>query len=428
MGAKEHSVPNRRVVHVTREEWREHTRQERERRAEEKRARLLEACRAAREAAEQEDVWMDRVEQAPIYTPTEAEWEDPLAYIRSIQAEASQYGICIVRAPVAPTTPGGLCMALQDAAFKFDTRQQAVRDEPWEDFSGGVTFQYGKRYSLREFQDAACAAAAKRFGGLHGCLPARLIEREYWRERQRRDGPPLLVEYGNDVDGSLFLGQDRLGASRWNLNSLPLEPGSALRHCGRPIPGVSTPMLYIGQLFSTFAWHVEDHFIFSINYQHLGAPKTWYGVPASDADRFERVARDSVYSRAVARLQAAGASEAEVWSQVERALMGKTTMFSPRLLVEAGVRVCRAVQCVGDYVLTFPRAYHAGFGNGFQVGEAVNFGMGGWWPFGEDARQRYRRLRHPAILPQEQVLCDEALQLAGRLRRQAEQRDRKSVV
>lgn len=135
-------------------------------------------------------------------------------------------------------------------------------------------------------------------------------QREYWRERERRDGPPLVVEYGNDVDGSLFLEQDRLGASRWNLNvrrgsglgvghgfgwcacstgqevggleqhekgrcasravalpsvastraatvrparlqSLPLEPGSALRHCGRPIAGVSTPMLYVGQLFST---------------------------------------------------------------------------------------------------------------------------------------------------------------------------------
>ena len=34
----------------------------------------------------------------------------------------------------------------------------------------------GKRYSLKEFQDAACAAAAKRFGGLHGCLPARTLE------------------------------------------------------------------------------------------------------------------------------------------------------------------------------------------------------------------------------------------------------------
>lgn len=41
------------------------------------------------------------------------------------------------------------------------------------------------------------------------------------------------------------------------------------------IPGVSTPMLYAGQLFSTFAWHVEDHFMYSINYQHLGASKTW---------------------------------------------------------------------------------------------------------------------------------------------------------
>ena len=34
----------------------------------------------------------------------------------------------------------------------------------------------GKRYSLREFQDAACGAAAKRFGGLHGSLPPRTLE------------------------------------------------------------------------------------------------------------------------------------------------------------------------------------------------------------------------------------------------------------
>lgn len=41
-----------------------------------------------------------------------------------------------------------------------------------------------------------------------------------------------------------------------------------------------------------------------------------------------------------------------------------------------------------------------------------------WWPFAEDARQRYRRMRHPAIIPHEQLLCDEALALAAQRQRQ----------
>lgn len=50
--------------------------------------------------------------------------------------------------------------------------------------------------------------------------------------------------------------------ARAPMQALPSEPGSALRHCpDRGIPGVTRPMLYCGQLFSTFAWHVEDHFM-----------------------------------------------------------------------------------------------------------------------------------------------------------------------
>ena len=39
--------------------------------------------------------------------------------------------------------------------------------------------------------------------------------------------------------------------------------------------GLTYPWLYFGALFSTFCWHVEDHFLYSVNYLHTGAAKTW---------------------------------------------------------------------------------------------------------------------------------------------------------
>ena len=38
---------------------------------------------------------------------------------------------------------------------------------------------------------------------------------------------------------------------------------------------------------------------------------------------------------------------------------------------------------------------------------------GDWWPYGEDARRRYRRLRRPGVIDHEQMLCLEALALHG---------------
>lgn len=39
--------------------------------------------------------------------------------------------------------------------------------------------------------------------------------------------------------------------------------------------GLTHPWLYFGALFATFCWHTEDHFLYSLNYLHEGAAKTW---------------------------------------------------------------------------------------------------------------------------------------------------------
>ena len=53
------------------------------------------------------------------------------------------------------------------------------------------------------------------------------------------------------------------------------QPASVLGHYDARMPGVNVPWLYLGMLFTAFAWHTEDHHLFSVNYHHFGAPKVW---------------------------------------------------------------------------------------------------------------------------------------------------------
>ena len=82
-------------------------------------------------------------------------------------------------------------------------------------------------------------------------------------------------------------------------------------------------------------------------------------------------------------------------------------------LPTVGIKVRRVVQAPGEFVITFPRAYHGGFSNGFCVGEAVNFSIGDWFPFGLEAAQRYRRLNRLPVLAHDELLCLEGLAIHG---------------
>lgn len=94
----------------------------------------------------------------------------------------------------------------------------------------------------------------------------------------------------------------KLSNSPWNLQVIARSSGSLTRFMPDDIPGVTSPMVYIGMLFSWFAWHVEDHELHSMNYLHTGSPKTWYAVPGDYAFAFEEIVRSEAYGVNIDRL------------------------------------------------------------------------------------------------------------------------------
>jgi len=351
--------------------------------------------------------WTDSIEFAPVFRPTAREFEEPFKYLKEIAAKAEKYGICKIVPPVKPSVPAGLVL---NKKFQFTTNVQHLgvysqsRKISKPISKARKFYRSGRTYTLDTFQQMANKEMSKRFGSC-GTLPSGIVEKEFWREMSKVPNAKT-VEYGSDIDGSGFAAPSNcpLAHSNWNLKSFAKHSLSSLSHVKSEVPGVTEPMLYCGMLFSQFAWHVEDSFLNSINYHHLGSPKLWYGVPSSDASQFDQVA-----SRHVFKQDNADNLPKHMQQQYEDLaasnFMCKTTMFSPKILIDNGVKVYKIVQEPGEFVLTFPQAYHGGFSTGFNVGEAVNFATSDWYQYGLSAEKRYQRLRKNPVVSLEELLC-----------------------
>lgn len=186
------------------------------------------------------------------------------------------------------------------------------------------------------------------------------LERAYWKTLTY--APPL---YGADMPGTLF--DERTKA--WNLGKLP----NLLDVLGTKIPGVNTAYLYLGMWKATFAWHLEDVDLYSINYNHFGAPKQWYSIPQGSARKFEEAMKQVFPQDAKA---------------CDQFLRHKTFLISPsHLLQNYGIRVNKIVHHPGEFVVTYPYGYHSGYNLGYNCAEAVNFALESWLVHGRIAKR-----------------------------------------
>lgn len=69
----------------------------------------------------------------------------------------------------------------------------------------------------------------------------------------------------------------------------------------------------------------------------------------------------------------------------------------------------RVVQHAGEFVLTFPRAYHAGFNCGFNCAEAVNVAPVDWLQHGQTAVELYSKQCRKTSLSHDKLLLRSAL-------------------
>ena len=276
--------------------------------------------------------------------------------------------------------------------------------------TGEFGFEEGGIYGLRHFQEKAAAfkesyfAPKMHFDPVLNCKRSVTeddVEREFWRLVESIT-ETVEVEYGADIHstthGSGFPSielhrSDPYSTDPWNLNILPLHPESLFRHIKSDISGMTVPWLYVGMCFSTFCWHNEDHYTYSANYQHFGATKTWYGIPGADAERFEEAMRQAV---------------PELFETQPDLLFQLVTLLPPDQLKKAGVNVYALDQRAGQFVITFPQAYHAGFNHGFNFNEAVNFAPHDWEPFGEAGVKRLQEFRRQPCFSHDELLLTAA--------------------
>lgn len=241
-------------------------------------------------------------------------------------------------------------------------RQPKAKPAPGEQKSVTSRRMYNRKEANDEIDEEAFKGFNYKLENVDQFTRERCLELEqtYWKTVNY--GTPM---YGADMPGSLF--DDR--TTSWNVAHLE----NLLDVLGTKVPGVNTTYVYLGMWKATFAWHLEDVDLYSINYIHFGAPKHWYSICQEDARKFEN-AMKTLWPRDA--------------KHCDQFLRHKTYLISPeKLKSQFNIKVNKLVHYEGEFVITYPYGYHSGFNLGYNCAESVNFALESWLNYGRIAKK-----------------------------------------
>ncbi|XP_075090013.1 putative lysine-specific demethylase JMJ16 isoform X2 [Nicotiana tabacum] len=382
------------------------------------------------------------LEEAPVFHPSEEEFEDTLKYVASILPHIKHYGICRIVPPSSwkppsrieePSTVYGVnthiqrTSDLQNLFFKkrleaactrTNNKQQKILSRK-SDFGHGIErkefgccnehfeFENGPKLMLKYFKHYADHFKKQYFvkeDQITASEPSiQDIEGEYWRIIEN---PTEEIEVLQGTSAEIKATESgfphewdvtsrrrpQYVESGWNLNNTPKLQDSLLRFGSCESSSILLPRLSIGMCFSSNLWRIEEHHLYLLSYMQFGAPKIFYGVPGSYRCKFEEAVKKHLPQL----------------SAHPCLLQNIAFQFSPSILTSEGIPVYRCVQNPKEFVLILPGAYHAHVDSGFNCSEAVNFAPFDWLPHGQNAVELYSEQGRKTSISYDKLLFEAA--------------------
>lgn len=253
----------------------------------------------------------DRVPAVPVYRPSELEFRDFATCMSFIERFGAQHmGLCKIIPPRSwrPRRSGynEIDVMIEKPILQICAGTSGI-------FLQDVRAQ--KSMSFKKFEKMSNSVKLKT--PHHENIDA--LEDIYWSTIEHIQ--PL---YGANVSGSLTDPEEVI----CNIPKLQSTLSDILGQEDIEIGGVNTPYLYFGAWATTFAWHVEDMDLYSINYLHFGAPKLWYCIPPAFARKFEAFAREHFKPEFLA---------------CHSFLRHKSILIHPKILAAAGIPTRRVL-------------------------------------------------------------------------------------